>query len=179
MQFSVNSVLSHLMQVLTVFVQIPWILHFSRPYPSFKWLYSTAHLPYITVFYFSNWISCIENINVACPFHVRIDNASLVPPSCSICMALQSSKCSCFPVAYGILGHLLSFSMTFFDCLGAMWPLHWSIASRLNEHMGASEVIATSPLACHSCSSVFQSTWALEWALPVCFRLWFWYWRSR
>lgn len=127
-------------------MQTPWILHFSRPYPCFKLLYSIAHLPYIAVFYFSNWISCIENINTVCPFHVR----ELITPPLSQLQHLYSSPKFQMLLIFSHSWYSGSSPLLHTDPFWlpeALWPLHWSIACGLSELMGASEVIATSPLA--------------------------------
>lgn len=120
------------MYVLIVLKQSPWILHFSRPYPSFKLLFSTVHLPYIAFFYFSNWISCVENINIVCPVHVRE----------LITLPLSQLQHLYGPARFQML---LFFSHLWYPGSSPLlhtepfwlpettWPVHWSIACGLGE----------------------------------------------
>lgn len=94
--------------------------------------------PYIEIFYFSNWISCIESINIVCRFHAR---ELIMLPLSQLQYLYGSPK----------FQMLLLFSHLWYPGSSLLhtdpfW-LHWSIACGLSEHMGASEVIATSPLA--------------------------------
>lgn len=121
------------MHVLAVLMQTPLIFHFSRPQPFFKLLYALAHFSCIAIFYFSNCVSHIENINVAWPFLVKALMRLPLFHLWHLCGSPKLRMVLPFSVSHGVQGHLLAFTLGLFGYLKPSGPCSKGIACSLKE----------------------------------------------